>query len=155
MYRKIMVPLDGSAMAECVLPHVETIGRGCSAVKIVLVRVEEPVEAPAAARIRFTEKEIKEFESDKVALAQDYLDKLAAKLGYDWVQVETRVLAGPVSQQLVDYAKNNEIDLIVLATHGRSGIGRWVWGSTADRLLRYSCTPVFMVRAPGCVPGIE
>jgi nucleotide-binding universal stress UspA family protein len=42
----------------------------------------------------------------------------------------------------------------VIATHGRSGISKWVWGGVADRILRSSCVPVLMVRAPGCVPGI-
>jgi nucleotide-binding universal stress UspA family protein len=46
------------------------------------------------------------------------------------------------------------VDLIIIATHGRSGVSRWVWGSVADRILRSSCVPVLMVRAPGCVPGI-
>ena len=43
---------------------------------------------------------------------------------------------------------------LVIATHGRSGVSRWVWGSVADRILRSACVPVLMVRAPGCVPGI-
>jgi len=46
------------------------------------------------------------------------------------------------------------VDLIVIATHGRSGVSRWVWGSVADRILRSACVPVLMVRAPGCFPGI-
>ncbi len=155
MYKKIMVPLDGSPMAECVLPHVERIGKGCGAEKVVLIRVEEPMAVPPSAKIRFTEKDIEQFEADKVAIARDYLDQLAEKLGYDWAQVEKVVLTGSVSSQLVDYAKKNASDLIVIATHGRSGISRWVWGSTADRLLRSACTPIFMVRAPGCIPGME
>ena len=48
----------------------------------------------------------------------------------------------------------NEVDLIAISTHGRSGISRWVWGSVADRVLRSACVPVLMVRAPGCVPGV-
>ena len=55
---------------------------------------------------------------------------------------------------IAEYATKNEIDLIVIATHGRSGVSRWVWGSVADRILRSACVPVMMVRAPGCVPGV-
>ena len=55
---------------------------------------------------------------------------------------------------LADYATKNQVDLIVIATHGRSGVSKWVWGSVADRTLRSACIPVLMVRAPGCVAGI-
>ena len=155
MYKKIMVPLDGSAMAEVVLAHVKTIGKGCGAKKVVLVRVVEPIDVPASAQIRFKDSDLKAFESDKEALAQTYLDDLAKKLGYDWAKVETKVLVGSVANSLIEYVKEHAFDLVVIATHGRSGAGRWVWGSTADRLLRSSCTPVFMVRVPGCVPDMD
>lgn len=155
MYKKIMVPLDGSAMAECVLDHVETIGRGCGAEKVILVRVVEPMDVPASAQIRFKDSDLKAFEADKEALAQKYLGDLAKKLGYRWAKVETQVLVGSVANSLVKYLKEGGFDLVVIATHGRSGAGRWVWGSTADRLLRSSCTPVFMVRVPGCVPDMD
>ena len=70
------------------------------------------------------------------------------------VKVQTQVLMGKVDHGLADYATQNGVDLIILATHGRSGISRWVWGSIADRILHSACVPVLMVRAPGCVPGI-
>jgi nucleotide-binding universal stress UspA family protein len=152
MYKKIMVPLDGSALAECVLPHVEAIGKGCGAEKIILVRVVKNVEPPPTAKIRFTDKDIKEFVSDKVAFAKEYLDKMVARLHYDWTQIESRVLVGHISMQLVDFSKQNDMDLIIIATHGRSGIGSWVWGTTADRVLRTSKAPVLIVRGPGVVP---
>jgi nucleotide-binding universal stress UspA family protein len=76
-------------------------------------------------------------------------------LGYRWAKVETKVLVGSVANSLVEYVKEGTFDLVVIATHGRSGPGRWVWGSTADRLLRSSCIPVFMMRVPGCVPDMD
>jgi len=63
-------------------------------------------------------------------------------------------LFGRVVEELANFAEKNQIDLIIIATHGRSGVSRWVWGSVADRILRSSCVPVLMVRAPGCVAGI-
>jgi len=69
------------------------------------------------------------------------------------VEVKTGVLKGNPAESLADYASKNKVDLIVIATHGRSGVSRWVWGSVADRLLRSACVPVLMVRAPGCFPG--
>ncbi|MFC1972232.1 universal stress protein [Chloroflexota bacterium] len=71
--------------------------------------------------------------------------------------VKTEVIIteeGLVADSIAEYAQNNDIDLIVVATHGRSGISRWVMGSVADRVLRSACVPVLMVRVPGCVPGI-
>ena len=70
------------------------------------------------------------------------------------VPVVTDILAGLPFMEIIRYARDKSIDLIVIATHGRSGVSRWVWGSVADRILRSSCVPVLMVRAPGCVPGI-
>ena len=56
---------------------------------------------------------------------------------------------GSVADKLIDYAEANEVDMILMATHGRSGVSRWVRGSIADRILRASRVPVLMVRAPG------
>lgn len=153
MYKKILVPLDGSALAECVLPHVEAIGKGCGAEQIFLVRVIKQVDPPPAAKIRFTEKDIKQFEADKESMAWDYLDALVERLDYDWTQVTAKVLRGHIAVQIVDYAKQNGAELIIIATHGRSGIGRWVWGSNADRILRTSTTPILMIRGAGFIPG--
>jgi nucleotide-binding universal stress UspA family protein len=65
-----------------------------------------------------------------------------------------QVLEGKVADTLAHWAEKNGVNLIVIASHGRSGISRWVMGSVADRVLRSACVPVLMVRAPGCVPGI-
>ena len=71
------------------------------------------------------------------------------------VRVEDVEVPDPgVAEDVANYASKTGADLIVIATHGRSGPSRWVWGSIADRILRSSCVPVLMVRAPGCVPGI-
>ena len=64
------------------------------------------------------------------------------------------VLEGKVAETLAHWAEQNGVDLIVIASHGRSGVSRWVMGSVADRVLRSACVPVLMIRAPGCVPGI-
>jgi nucleotide-binding universal stress UspA family protein len=63
-------------------------------------------------------------------------------------------LEGSVTPTLSQWAEDNKVDLIVIASHGRSGISRWVYGSVADRLLRSSCAPILMIRAPGCESGI-
>ncbi len=88
------------------------------------------------------------------AAAERYLNQLASQLDYGKVNIETKVLVGNPAEELAGFAKKSKADLIVIATHRRSGISRWVWGSVADRLLRSACVPVLMVRAPGCEPGI-
>ena len=63
-------------------------------------------------------------------------------------------MVGSVADSLVDYSTDNEIDLIIIATHGRSGVTRWVMGSVADKILRSSRIPVLMIRAPGAEQGL-
>jgi nucleotide-binding universal stress UspA family protein len=153
MYRKIVVPLDGSELAECVLPHLETIAKGCGVQEVIFVRVAEPVRVPTA-EFTFGADEWKRIEEEKIAVAATYLNGVVGRVKYDGVSIQSEVLSGRAAEIIADYAAKKAADLIVIATHGRSGISRWAWGSVADRILRSSCVPVLMVRAPGCVPGV-
>jgi nucleotide-binding universal stress UspA family protein len=151
MYKKIMVPLDGSELAECVLPQVEAIATGCQVNTVVFVRIVEPLVLPQGeAHIILDEDKQQKLESEMEIHAQRYLDQLVGKLKFGASMLETKVIFGPAAESLANYAEKNEVDLIVIATHGRSGVSRWVWGSVADRILRAACVPVLMVRAPGC-----
>jgi nucleotide-binding universal stress UspA family protein len=154
MYQKIMVPLDGSDLAKCVLPHAEAIATGCEVKEVVFVRAVEPLHLPSASEWLPTPEERQRIESSHRSDAQDYLNQLVGRLKYDGVDIQSEVITGKAAESLADYAEKNGVDLIVIATHGRSGVSRWVWGSVADRILRSACVPVLMVRAPGCVPGI-
>ncbi len=155
MYRKIMVPVDGSEMAEWVLPHVESIAGGCGAKEVVFVRAIEPFRPIATNEgVSFTQKDLDQMQAASVAEAEDYLSRLLTRAKYEGTNVRSAVIQGSPFEALPQYAQKNNIDLIVIATHGRSGISRWVWGSVADRILRSACVPVLMVRPKGCVPGI-
>ncbi len=155
MYKKILVPLDGSELAECVLPHVESIAKGCSAQKVVFLRVIEPFRMPSGeASVVFSDTDVKRIDSDNKTNAKSYLGQIVSRAKYDGVTVESEIITGRAAESIVDYVTKNEVDFITIATHGRSGVSRWVWGSVADRILRSACVPVLMVRAPGCVPGI-
>jgi nucleotide-binding universal stress UspA family protein len=156
MYRKILVPLDGSELAECVLPHVEAIAKGCQVTDIVFVRVAEPVQVPVAGTdYTFTDEDWRRIETEHRSAAEEYVKQLPNRLKYEGVGVQAETLTGGTAAEVIaDYATKKEVDLIIIATHGRSGVSRWVWGSVADRVLRSACVPVLMVRAPGCVPGI-
>ena len=93
-------------------------------------------------------------ESVQKSAAEDYLDKVVNGFQHEGTLIHTEVLFGRVSESLKDYTEKNDIDLIVIATHGRSGVTRWVRGSVADKVLRSSNVPVLMVRAPGTRAGV-
>jgi nucleotide-binding universal stress UspA family protein len=155
MYQRILVPLDGSELAECVLPHVEAITKGCGVASVVFLRIVEPFRLPSGYDgPGFSPKDIKGIDSGNEAAAESYLGQLINRTKYDGIIVQSKVIMGKAAESIAEYATNNSMDLIIIATHGRSGISRWVWGSVADRILRSACVPVLMVRAPGCVPGI-
>jgi nucleotide-binding universal stress UspA family protein len=151
MYSHIMVPLDGSELAECVLPQVVSIAKGCAVPRVSMVRVVTPL------KIYSTEfegtialAEMQKIEEQSMANAREYLTKQAINMKNQGITAETSVMFGNVVDSLTDYVEKNKVDLIVIATHGRSGISRFVWGSVADRILRTAKVPVLMVRPAAC-----
>ncbi len=155
MYNRILVPLDGSKLAECVLPHVESIARGCGAREVIFMRVVEPFHLQSGGDgFSMSDKDINRINSENKTDAENYLGRLTSQTKYEGVNVRSEVIIGRPMETIAEYATKKDVDLITIATHGRSGISRWVWGSVADRILRSACVPVLMVRAPGCVPGI-
>ena len=153
MYRKILVPLDGSELAECVLPHVESISKGCGAETVVFLRVID-TDMPSAVDAYLTEEQKKETDEGNEMAGKNYLNQIVSQIQLGKINLQTQLISGKVAESIIGYAEENSIDLIVIATHGRSGVSRWVWGSVADRVLRAVCIPVLMIRVPGCVPGI-
>jgi nucleotide-binding universal stress UspA family protein len=158
MYNKIMVPLDGSDLAECVIPHVAAITTGCKITDVVFVRVVNPIHLPASVPARgefgFSENERRKLEEQQKQTAETYLKQIVENTRLEGAVLGYEVLAGKVADTLAQWAEKNGVDLIVIASHGRSGVSRWVLGSVADRVLRSACVPVLMIRAPGCVAGI-
>ena len=122
---------------------------------MIFVRVVEPVVATYAARSElFKKEEMNKMESDVKSSAEAYLTQVADRIAEGGKGVQTKVILGRVADSLADYADQNHVDLILIATHGRSGVSRWVRGSVADRILRSARVPVMMVRAPGTKGGI-
>jgi len=154
MYKKILVPLDGSDLAECVLPHVESIAKGCGVEEVIFLRVVESFHQICDFEGCLSQETINSIDTDSKATAESYLSQLIKRTRYDGVSVKPEVITGTPTESIAGYAIKNSIDLITIATHGRSGISRWSWGNVADRVLRSSCVPILMVRAPGCVPEI-
>ncbi len=120
---------------------------------VVFVRVVEPLSlTPVRGETWLTEEEMKQVDVKSKAVAESYLEKLVSGIDYGKVSVQKQILVGKAAECLAEYALKNDVDLIIVATHGRSGVSRWVWGSVADKLLRSTHTPVLMVRAPGSTP---
>ncbi|MDD5126547.1 MAG: universal stress protein [Dehalococcoidales bacterium] len=154
MYHNILVPLDGSELAECVLPHVQSIAKGCAVPDVTLVRAVEPFRNISTGEYIFPEADIKRIDAESKAAAKKYLEQVVSQLKKQGLNAKAEILTGRAADTIAPYANKIGADLIVIATHGRSGVSKWVWGSVADKLLRSACVPVLMVRAPGCVVGV-
>jgi nucleotide-binding universal stress UspA family protein len=144
-----MVPLDGSEVAECVLPHVIAVSSGCEIGEVTLIRICEPLHLFGGIESRFSPEERQRLEDDDKKLSGEYLEQVTQRLKESGIIAETVVLQGNIIDKLIDYEANNDVDLTVIATHGRSGVKRMVMGSVADRFLHSSNVPVLIVRAPG------
>jgi nucleotide-binding universal stress UspA family protein len=156
MYKKILVPLDGSKLAECVLPHVERIATSCGTEQVILVSVTERItgyrvmDDPSQP---LGERLVPEGVGKQEKQAQKYLGKIAKALEAKGIKVLTEVLLGKPAEEII-HAANRECDLIIMASHGRSGLSRWTHGSVADKVFRASHAPVLLVKAPGYVGGV-
>jgi nucleotide-binding universal stress UspA family protein len=154
MYEKIMVPLDGSELAECVFPHVKAFIERCRVSDVVFVRVVEPTVILGHGDYPISPEVLEEMESAQKSAAKEYLGQVVDRFQHEGLALHSEVLFGRAADSLADYTEKNDVDLIVIATHGRSGVTRWVRGSVADKVLRFSNVPVLMVRAPGTKEGI-
>ena len=143
MFNKILVPLDGSEVAECALDHAKVVAGTPG--EVTLLYVIEPLQVPLSS-----EDYKRNIEADAAKSAKEYLKRTAAKLKRSGGAVKTEVVFGKPSQTIVSYAAANGTSLIVMATHGRSGVQRWFLGSVADAVLHSAAVPVLLVRAPGC-----
>jgi nucleotide-binding universal stress UspA family protein len=158
MYKKILVPLDGSRLAECALPHAEELAKGCGTEQVVLVSVTERIQGYGALADsnRPTGKRIvPEAVGKKERQAQRYLDRVARAMEAKGIKVDTEVLLGDPAEEIIIYSKYPGCDIIVMSSHGRSGIHRWTHGSVADRVFIGSPVPVLMAKADACTPGIQ
>jgi nucleotide-binding universal stress UspA family protein len=148
MYNKILVPLDGSELAECVLPHVEAIAKGCNTKNVIFIRVVEPVVLPVADGEYFSSNVWTQIEQQEKAVAVNYLDGVVKRVQGSGINVEAKVIVGRVADSIVDYIIKNSIDMVIIATHGRSGVSRWLRGSVANRVLHAIRAPILMI--PPC-----
>ena len=147
MYRKIVVPLDGSKLAEQALEHARTLAH-CLGSEVILMRVM----AYRNYDYLVTDPELSTGLRDEMELeACNYLEPLANALQDEGLRVsaEAVVATGPIADTIIDFVREKDADLVVMSTHGRTGPSRWLLGSVADRVVRGAGVPVMMVRPLG------
>jgi nucleotide-binding universal stress UspA family protein len=143
MYKRALVPLDGSSVAETIIPFIVDIA-GPLDMEVVLLRVVEPIAPMVIEGARHFEME--DVEARRTD-AEEYLAPVAVELRNKAVRVESRVRRGNPAEQIVAVARETGADLIAMSTHGRGGLGRLVFGSVAQAVLRQVEIPVFLMRA--------
>lgn len=136
---KILVPLDGSEIAELALPYAEGLAAKFNS-GIILVSVTESIDEPMMDTRMIYLQKITESIREKI---RGY-----AKPGITQeAKIEPIALSGYPAERIVDYAQTENVGLIIMATHGRSGIKRWALGSIADKVVRTTVRPVLLIRA--------
>lgn len=147
MYRKILVPLDGSRRAEKILPHVEELAEHCKAQVILLGVLElEPIVIPTEPFYMPLDQRVHD---RRVVQVENYLTTLRTRLYEREIDTTVRVIDGPVVETIVKVADHEDVDLIAMASHGRTGLPRVVYGSIADGVLHHTNRPLLLVRSLG------
>jgi nucleotide-binding universal stress UspA family protein len=136
--KTVIVPLDGSALAEKALPHAVNLTTRMN-LNLLLIRVYSLAQilAPSTRLLAAIKEE-----------AANYLDHKAGESKRAWANVSGLVSEGDAGEQIVNVARRTANSLVVICSHGRSGMRRWLLGSVADRVLRHCSAPVLLVR-PG------
>jgi nucleotide-binding universal stress UspA family protein len=141
MFEKMLVPLDGSPLAECVLPHVVAMATPLGA-EVTVLRVCEPRDADEAVQpVNAVAWQLKNFE------AEAYVDGVAARLREAGLTVQSQRLEGRAAEQILVYARRHGCDLILLSSHGRSGLTGWNVSSVVQKIIARAGVSIMIVRA--------
>ena len=146
MFEKILVCLDGSKLAEQILPYAVEQALRLDSKVVLLHVVVDPVVVAAGAVIPVPASAIPEATQEEESEARAYLDSVAKPLRQKGVDIELVTLYGTAGEAIVRYARDKGMGLIAMATHGRSGLGRAVFGSVADFVLRESGLPILVIK---------
>jgi nucleotide-binding universal stress UspA family protein len=152
MLDKILVPLDGSKLAECSLPYIEELAKNRNTKDVILFRVyEQPViSSDYPPNMPETwEQHVDQIVKGTKQQASLYLDEISKKLKAAGVNARIESCLGKAAEEIVNYAEKNQVNLIVIGSHGRSGVSRWALGSVAEKVFRSTSIPVLMIKAIG------
>lgn len=137
MYEKILVPLDGSEVAESIIPFVEKSATAHKST-IVLLRIVQIHTLPGQTDI--------EGESAAIRDAEQYLSRIEEALKKKGFDVESHVRYGKDAEEIINFCDEPGIDIIAMSTHGRTGLGKWLLGSVAERIVRHCPIPTLLYR---------
>ena len=143
MYTRILVPLDGSELAERILPHVEAIAKATGA-EVFLLRMTDPRHGEIAAEAATEAR--KWLEADQ-SQATKYLEGVAKRLQDAGITTKLEVLVGAPAVEILTAAEKENADLIAMMSHGATGFNHFDRGSVAEKVLKGSTRPVLLVRA--------
>ncbi len=146
MYEKILVPLDGSELAQIALPYADKLARVLGS-QITLIYVSESADDRYHHMHQFYLQQMVENVKQN---SERHFDNQERKT----IKIDSVILAGDPAEEIVKYAGQEDIGLIVMSTHGRSGIRRWAMGSVADKVMRATKQPLAIVRAKGARPDM-
>lgn len=141
MYKKILVPLDGSPVAEAVLPHAEALAKAENA-ELIILRVPN---IPAGEYIALDPVVASTIRKDIRDEASDYVTKTVDHLKKDDIKVTGLTKEGSVPDVILEVAEETHADMIAMSTHGRTGVKRWLMGSVADKIVRHTHIPVMLI----------
>ncbi len=146
MIRKILAPLDGSKRAEAIVPHVEQIAH-CFEAKVILLQVIEPVFVYASPN-GYPGWDLDKNKRDiLVNQAQKYLTGIKGEFREVGISTKLLVEEGPIVGTIIDVAEKNDVDMIAMASHGRTGLSHVFYGSVAAGVLHRIDRPLLIIRA--------
>jgi nucleotide-binding universal stress UspA family protein len=149
MYQKALVPLDGSPLAECVLSHIKNLAKEGFVKEITLLNVVKfdiPWGGEYPERI-----DLNAIREPLFAASRKYLGEVSSRLASEGIKVKMESREGNrPADTITDYARENGMDAIVIATHGYTGMKRLLLGSVAFGVLHQSSVPVLLIRPESC-----
>ena len=145
MYATILVPLDGSQRAEAIMPHLKTLAH-CFGARVIILQVVEPAYIPSDPASYLPELESELNEHRKLE-AENYLLSWKQRLNSQGIEAEMKVEMGPIVETIIKVARAENVDLIAMASHGRSGLSRVIYGSVANGVLQKVDRPLFLIRS--------
>lgn len=149
MYKKILIPLDGSELAECALSHVKILVEAGFVEELTMLNIFWSHMVPV--EYWYGVSGYDEFKEKAREASVNYLEDVESRFGFEGVKVVTESLeGGRPGNMIAEYAQDHEIDMIVLATHGYSGLKKMMLGSVALTVLHNSHVPVLLIRPESC-----
>jgi nucleotide-binding universal stress UspA family protein len=150
MFKHLLVPLDGSGLAEVALSSAVSLAQQFES-KLSLLRVVRPPEVTGQTSGGVAHGEfVADLRQRALSEAQQYLRSQQGILRQQGLHVDILVVEGRnVAELILDNMLALEVDIIVMSTHGRGGLNRWVFGSVADKVLRRAEVPILLIRAQG------